>query len=522
MQASALINGLSNGLKILCLGLASSAPLSAQGPDPTSPRVATAQGLVQGIPTETGTAYLGLSYAAAPVGDLRWRSPQTPTAWDGIRRADAFGPPCAQPPLRGQTAISDISREDCLTLNIWVPRKSSGDKLPVMLWIHGGGFQNGMGSSPTYDGVALSRHGVIVVTLNYRLGVFGFLAHRQLTAESAHNSSGNFGLEDQIAALRWVSANIGAFGGDPANVTLFGQSAGGASVLNLMTSDQTAGLFARAIIQSGAARSSIAPVALADAEGQGETFAKGQSLAALRGMDTAAILAMADEAARSGARFSPVQDGYVIRRAAATAIADPDRPATPLLIGSNAREGLGALPADKLEGAIRAEFGKNAAAALAAYGLAGPNPATPDRLMGTPAEQFSTDSTFRCGAVNIARVSAAAGAPVWQYEFEQFVPGREARGAAHSFEVPYVFGNLLTTGFSAAPYAAADRSLSDLMVRYWTNFAKRGNPNEPGLPVWQAYDSSGQAYLRLSSERRGNAEIGHDLRGEICRLFPQD
>ena len=520
MQASAWIDRLGLSLKILGLGLASAAPLHGQASNSEAPRIATAQGVLQGTPTATGAAYLGVPYAAPPVGDFRWRSPAMAPAWQGVKLADRYGAPCAQAALRGQTAVSSISREDCLTLNVWVPQSTSRQKLPVMVWIHGGGFQNGMSSSPTYDGVALSRQGVIIVTLNYRLGVFGFLAHPQLTAESPRKSSGNFGLEDQIAALKWVAANISKFGGDPANVTLFGQSAGGASVLNLMTSDVADGLITRAIIQSGAARSSIAPVALQSAEQQGQTFAKGLSLQALRGLDTAAVIAMAEEGGRAGVRFSPVQDGYVIRRAAADAIADPARKPMPLLIGSNAREGLAVLPPERLEAAMRKEFGANADAAFASYGLSGGIASTPDRLMGTIAEQFSTDSTFRCGAVQIAGVSAKAGARVWQYQFEQFVPGREERGAAHSFEVPYVFGNLLTTGFSAANYTAADRQLSDVMVGYWANFAKRGDPNGAGLPIWPSYQAEGRSYVRFSSERKDKAEAARDLRGEICRLFP--
>ncbi|MCW2363003.1 MULTISPECIES: carboxylesterase/lipase family protein [Sphingobium] len=520
MRALAGMKRLGTSLTILGLELSSASLLHAQVPGLAALHVATAQGQIQGVATETGAAYLGVPYAAPPVGELRWRSPAPPRAWAGVKQADHYGPPCAQAPLRGQTAVSSISSEDCLTLNIWVPHVSADPKLPVMVWVHGGGFQNGMGSSPTYDGVALSRHGVIVVTLNYRLAAFGFFAHPQLTADSLHKSSGNFGLEDQIAALRWVAANIAQFGGDPANVTLFGQSAGGASVLDLVTSDVTDGLFARAIIQSGAARSSIAPINLADAEREGESFANGLPLSALRGLDTATVIQMAQAAGRSGARFSPVQDGYIITRAATDAISDQRRKPIPLLIGSNAREGLAVLPPDKLDAAMASAFGANAAAARAAYGLSAAMPPALDRLMGTVAEQFSTDSSFRCGAVQIAAASARAGGPVWHYQFEQFVPGREARGAAHSFEVPYVFGNLLTTGFSAADYKAADRRLSVLMVEYWTNFAKTGNPNGAKLPVWPVYQKDRRAYARFSSDHPGAVELGTDLRGEICRLFP--
>lgn len=258
--------------------------------------VETDSGVVVGVPAGEGTAYLGLPFASPPVGDLRWRAPQPPLPWSGTRAADSFGAPCAQAPLRGQTAVSSISSEDCLYLNVWTPGPDAGSNLPVMVWIHGGGFLNGMGSSPTYDGTALAARGVIVVTLNYRLGMFGFLAHPDMTAE--------------------------------------------------------------------------------------------------------------------------------------------------------------------------------------------------------------------------------AGAPTWQYHFEHFVPGREAQGAGHSFEVPYVFGNLSHTGFSAADYGPVDAALSAAMVGYWANFAKAGDPNGPGLPHWPRYAVADKAYVRLTGAVPDGVTVAHNLRGDVCPLFP--
>ncbi|MGX7896988.1 carboxylesterase/lipase family protein [Tsuneonella sp. HG222] len=476
--------------------------------------MSTATGSVAGVLAGSGYAYKGVPYAAPPVGELRWRSPRSAPRWTGVRDADAFGPPCAQAALRGQTAISGISREDCLYLNIWTPADAEGKRLPVMVWIHGGAFANGMRSSPTYDGARFADEGVILVTLNYRLGIFGFLAHPDLTTQSDVRSSGNFGLEDQLAALRWVAANIAGFGGDPGNVTLFGQSAGGASVLDLVTSQRARGLFRRAIIQSGASLTGMTVPALESAEQQGLSLAAGQSISRLRQLSQDEVLQRAASAG-SAMRLGPVRDGYVIKGIPANLVSDLQGSGVQLLVGSNSREGL-AIPADdRLENEIHAAFGAAANSGLAFYRS---SPADP--ILGTPAQQFATDSTFRCGTVDLVQRIAAAGLPVWQYQFEQFVPGREAQGAAHSFEVPYVLGNLSSTGFSAAAYEPADRKLSDLMVEYWTNFAKTGDPNGAGPPEWPRYTPAGKSYLRLSSAFPANAEPDADLRGAVCRLFP--
>lgn len=480
-----------------------------------APIVKLSGGAVSGTRTPTGAVFKGIAYAAPPVGPLRWQSPRAPHAWKGVRPAAVFGAPCAQAPLRGMTVISDASREDCLYLNVWTPQVASVAKRPVVVWIHGGGFINGMGSSPTYDGERFAAQGVILVTLNYRLGAFGFLAHPALAAESPHVSSGNYGLEDQIAALRWVSANIAAFGGDPRNVTIAGQSAGGASVLDVMASPVADGLFRRAIVESGAARQAIAPTQRGDAERQGLAFARGEPIARLRDLDTAAVLAMGTTFAQAGGRLGPVIDGYVLPSTAGTARRPVD-----LLIGSNAREGLATPEPGKLAAAITQAFGANAAAAMRAYGVGGDGQGSTDPVLGTPAQQFATDSTFRCGSVDVAGKRVAADGRTWQYQFEQSVPGREHLGAAHSVEVPYVFGTLSPTGFSGANYGDADRRLSALMNRYWANFAKMGDPNGAGLPQWPAYTTATRAFVRFSSTLAGGVEPAADLRGDICRLFP--
>lgn len=483
-------------------------------------QVRTAMGTLAGTQSGSGLSFRGVPYALPPIGPLRWRSPQPATPWSGVKRADTFAPPCAQAPLRGMTQLSDASREDCLYLNIWTPEPSHSGKRPVMVWIHGGGFANGSGTSPTFDGEQFAARGVILVTINYRLGIFGFLAHPELTAQSAHKSSGNFGLEDQIAALQWVRANIGSFGGDPSNVTIFGQSAGGASVLDLAGSPRAQGLFSKAIIQSGAARQAIAPATLADAEQRGTAFAGGRSIAQLRSLDATALVKLLESAPRDTARFGPSIDGYVLTQDPATALRRRSGPPLPLLIGSNAREGLGTPDPDQFAPMVRQAFSTNADKALQFYGVADGGAGSVDPLLGTPAQQFSTDSTFRCGNVQIAQISAATGAPTWQYQFEQAVPGREQQGAAHSVEVPYVFGTLSPTGFSGANYGPADRRLSALMTQYWANFATTGNPNGPGLPEWPKYTSDRKAFVRFASALPHDVEVAADLRGPLCRLFP--
>lgn len=504
--------------RVMILLAACGAAVAAKAPErEAKDEVKTESGWVTGVSSGAGKVYKGVPFAAPPVGALRWRSPMPPVSWGGIRRAESFGPPCAQAPSSGRTEVSSVSREDCLYLNIWTPDRTASAPLPVMVWIHGGGFQNGMGTSPTYDGAALAARGVVVVTINYRLGVFGFLAHPELTAQSSRRSSGNFGLEDQIAALRWVARNIRAFGGDPKNVTLFGQSAGGASVVDLIDSPSGRGLFRRAIIESGAARGAMAALPMAAAERQGLALAEGASLGALRKMDMAEVLR---RAVSSQARFAPVADGVIVTGSSGAAPPERRPSVEAVLIGSNSREGLGNIPPEALGAAIRSAFGTNADRALRFYGLAeGSEPVT-DRVLGTPAQQFVTDTSFRCGSVDFALGAARSGQRVWQYQFEQFVPGREAQGAAHSFEVPYVFGNLSKAGFSAADYGPADRALSDLMIGYWTNFAKTGDPNGVGLPRWPNYDEHEKAYARLSSELHDGVEVGRNLRGAICALLP--
>jgi len=318
--------------------------------------------------------YRGIRYGTA----VRFRAPVPIAPANGMVPAQEFGPVS---PQQGRRYAPQS--EDCLYLNIWTPGGARAAALPVMVWIHGGAFANGMGSSPTYAGERLAREGVIVVTLNYRLGVFGFLAHPALTAESEHKSSGNYGLEDQLFALKWVAANIAKFGGDPENVTIFGQSAGGASVIDLISSPQARGLFGRAIVQSGAARDGIRVPAVSAAEQQGRAFAGDQGFAALRRLSQEAVVERAERLASSGLRFGPVIDGYLLTRAPLSALGEAGRSGIELLVGSNSREGLAVIAPDQLPQQIRTTFGPNADRALAIYGLANGATGSVDPLLGS-------------------------------------------------------------------------------------------------------------------------------------------
>jgi para-nitrobenzyl esterase len=476
--------------------------------------VPTHSGELEGESLATGVVvFKGIPYAAAPTGSRRWRSPQPVATWKGTRMATTYGAACEQPAQGWNDSLLDSMSEDCLYLNVWTPAMRPKASLPVMVWIHGGAFVGGAGTDPLFAGEELVKKDVILVTLNYRLGIFGFFAHADLTRDSTHHSSGNFGLEDQMAALQWVHDNIGAFGGDVNNITVFGQSAGGMSVATLLGSPLSKGKFQRAIIESGAIIAGPPMQWLQDAEIAGAEFAGADGLQSLRELPPTELLKRFGSymSTHRESRVGPVIDGYVLN-------ADPNEVfrlhrefKIPLIIGNNAREGFGHLSEDALGNVIRQFYGTDAAAASLYE--------TPDPILGTPAAQWVTDTSFRCSAVVTASRHAAGGAPVYSYHFEQSIPGREGDGAAHSYELPYVFGNLLSGGALAGQYGAADRRLSNVMVAYWTNFAKRGDPNGADLPVWPRFSVSGGGYMRFSSALAQDAQPAEGLRRPQCQLF---
>ena len=464
-----------------------------QAPQPVSTTVHTQSGSVRGSGTDV-MVFKGIPYAAPPTGDRRWRPPAAAERWTDVRDATQFGPRCPGTPPARAGALGGPASEDCLTLNVWTPAKSSGDRLPVMVWIHGGGFNFGTVTLPRLDGTNLARRGVVVVSLNYRLGVLGFLAHPALSRESEHQVSGNYGLLDQIAALRWVRANIAAFGGNPENVTLFGSSAGASSQIFLMVSPLARGLFHRAIAQSlgySAAgpkpRLRVPSYRFAAAEAHGLSLAA--DIATLRGLSADEVLARAPNTSETLglSLYVPLVDGYVVPDDPALLVGTNSQAKLPLLIGHNADEGLfyvRDLPKtlEDYRAFVRARFpAEFVDAVLARY------PAATDATVALVAPLLETESRFVATAALTAR-AASKVSDVYMYRFSRVAPSSRSAwgGAAHTSEVPYVFDN---TSGDASQFDEIDRTVSGTMAAAWVRFAKTGNPNGAGLPRWPAYRS---------------------------------
>jgi para-nitrobenzyl esterase len=465
-------------------------------------------------------AYLGIPYAEPPLGSLRWREPRPVQPWQGARPATEFGPRAMQGPIYSDMIFRDRGpSEDCLYLNVWTPARSADERLPVMVWIHGGGFQAGSSSEPRQDGGRLAAKGVVVVSLNYRLGLFGFLAHPELTAESGCGASGNYGLMDQIAALAWVRRNIASFGGDPGNVTIFGESAGAYSVSLLMTSPLARGLFHKAIAESGALfrtrdneRENDTP--LKEAEQVGVRFAAAvgaKSLADLREMPAAELLGayLKDTSLEMDAIFDGrviPADGYAVWREGRQA-------KVPLLAGWTADEQRAAAvfgskrpTAQSFASDVRRKYGIRANEVLKLY------PAGSDREAVASAGDLASDQFIGYCAWKLVDAQVATGGePVYRYSFDRAVPvapgttmnGAPATGAdigaVHASEISYVFGALADV--PGVTWEPGDWKLSETMAGYWTNFARTGNPNGPGLPEWpRCVAEDGFAGLHLDLE----------------------
>jgi len=433
------------------------------------------QGRLQGVTAGAVTSFKDIPYAAAPVGPLRWRPPQPAAAWPAVRKADAFGPACTQP-----MGFPMPMSEDCLTLNVWAPATAvPGARLPVMVWIHGGAFVWGAGGTPFYDGTHFAERGVILVTLNYRLGRFGFFAHPALAREEG--LTGDYGLMDQVAALKWVQANIAAFGGDPARVTVFGESAGGMSVNYLLTSPMARGLFAQAITESGFARAG-APT-LAEAEAVGTRVAAGLGVT---GVDAAALAALralpADRlnAAPTGLDdpliAGPMIDGKLIVETVKSALAAGREARVPLIVGGNSWEASLFPNVGKNPETVLAKAGARRDALIALYGGGG---------LGRIATDVTTDAAVIEPDRFEARALTRDGAPAYLYYFSYVPVAQRATqpGAPHGGEVLYVFDNLppsdLTLGGRHIPAATPeDRKVSEAMIDAWTTFAKTGSPGQ--------------------------------------------
>ncbi|MDD2763541.1 MAG: carboxylesterase family protein [Opitutaceae bacterium] len=475
-------------------------------------------GLVRGrrLPEARGAAFRGIPFAAPPVGDLRWREPMPVISWQGIREADQPGPPPAQPSFGWNEQMAADSREDCLYLDVWTPTGPSPARNPVMVWIHGGANTALAGGyEPIYDGRALIGHGVVLVVIDYRLGIFGFFAHPALTRESPHHAAGNYGLLDQIAALQWVRDNIAKFGGDPGNVTIFGQSAGSWDIMALMSSPLARGLFHRAIAESGVPPKNLSRP-LREAEQAGvlvadKLHAPAQDpLAFLRSVPPAELL-------KAGPDINTFTiDDWVLSSSPNEVWLDKREAPVPLIIGSNAVEIPSSGSIEDIKASIRDTFGDLAPKALALYGLAGNGQPAVDPLYGDLQDQWGSDLYFRCPSIIHGEWHQAAGNRVWQYEFDRAIAPHPR--VQHSSELPYVFGNFRSKGgMVTGEFTDADRKLSTIIQAYWTNFAKTGNPNGPGLPQWPDCDGQERKYLVFTT----TADVlpGQNEHGAFCDLF---
>jgi para-nitrobenzyl esterase len=438
--------------------------------------------------------FKGIPFAAPPVGENRWRAPQPVTPWDGARDASRFGPRCMQRSFGGPNTDQPATSEDCLYLNVWTTADSADDQRPVMVWIYGGGFSGGAGSEPRYDGEGLAKKGAVVVTLNYRLGPFGFFAHPQLSKESAHGASGNYGMMDALAALRWVQRNIAVFGGDPDNVTVFGESAGAIMTAALVGSPQAKGLFHRAISESGAwmglglARMGT----LADAEQAGVEAAEtlgAHTLAALR--DTPA-----DELLQKVRGGGLVVDGDVIPEDLSLTFAAGRQNPVDVLVGSNRDEATffsrGDTKAEPFKTRAQQRFGAMSAAFLDLYPAATDAQANESFLAS-----FSDEAAWHMRT--FAKLQAEQGENAFVYYFTHVppaAPGRPSRGATHTAELAYVFNHLP----DGRAWTDTDRELADTMSSFWVNFARSGDPNGKGLPQWPKYGSNGGRALILGDD----------------------
>ncbi len=465
-------------------------------------------GRVKGMTEDGLTVYKGIPFAAPPTGDFRWKVPQAVVPWEGILTADQFGPACPQLPFPDtssmKNAVGKMSK-DCLYLNVWTPATSPNEKLPVMVWIHGGGFAIDAPSIENYDGVNLAKKGVVLVSIAYRLGALGFMAHPELSAENERGQSGNYGLLDQIAGLKWVRNNIAAFGGDPGNVTIFGESAGGISVSMLCASPLAKGLFTRAISQSGG---SFGPVkeerqngsiqTLKGAKNQGIHFAErmgAKSIAELRAMPPEKFLKDSETANMGG--FWPICDGYVIVDDQYKLYFKGQYHDVDVIIGTNSNEGaifIQDVNAEQQKKLLKASFGPLAEKALKVY------PATDDTVALRSARNVFRDTLFAWPSWAWARLQKKTGhSSVFVYYFDQRQPprrhGESLPDAAHADEINYVFGHV-DHNFNFQ-YPDEDRALSSIMMDYWVNFAKTGNPNKKGRPEWSPFDGSDHAVMYL-------------------------
>jgi para-nitrobenzyl esterase len=519
--------------------------------------VSVTEGRLRGSLHGTTAVFEGIPYAGPPVGSLRWREPQSPPRWSGIRDATTPGNACVQNTAGLDAFIAPLaatygagykvqpvsSSEDCLYLNVWSPNWPNKGMLPVMVWLHGGSNRIGSGAQTTYAGESLASHGVIIVTINYRLGFMGFFSHPELTKESPHHRSGNYGLLDQLATLQWVRENIAGFGGDPSNVTLFGESAGSIDAGTLATSPLAAGLFRRVILESGPPFGLGVAQTLQQAEAVGTAIGKAtpghatSTLENLRNLPANQVSELASQTIKTQFKgfdpFAPLVDGWVLTQTTSKAFASGGIQKVDVLIGLNGRE----LSAFRVGAAMAAKQNptqeKSASGGEAVKNLA--NTARPlyggwtDAALGlylsemlihrdAAIDRAGNDILMACPIGAVAALASNAGQKAYVYKFDRSIPGKgEADlGAFHGLEVPYVFNTFDDRVWRWLPFTEVDHKLSEMIESYWTNFAKRGDPNAAGLPAWPPWQSSAEPYLEFNQD--GSVAARRGFSPPFCHL----
>lgn len=469
--------------------------------------VTLSEGILEGTDSGGISSFKGIPYAQPPVGNLRWKAPQPVIPWKGVRKADTFGPRAMQPYVFHDMIFRSKMSEDCLYLNVWAPDNAKGRYLPVLVYFYGGGFVAGDGSEPRYDGESMARKGMIVLTVNYRLGVFGFLALPALTGESPHHASGNYGLEDQHAALQWVHDHIAAFGGDPDKVTIGGESAGSMSVCAQMASPLSKGLFRGAIGESGAVLGNLSPAPLARSEAQGTRFMQltgARDLKELRAIPADSLLAMTER--KGSPHFSTTIDGYFLPQSPEAIFSAGKQMDVPLLAGTNSAEidyhgilGASEPTAENYQAAVEKLYGDQAPNVLKVF------PGDTREQVIQSATALASDRFIAYATWKWMHLQAATGSrPVYRYVFSQILPplkgapaGTKAVGAPHAAEIPYALGNLSL--IHTYDWTAEDRETSLHMQDYFAQFIKTGDPNGNGLPSWPAMKNTNPQIMILDS-----------------------
>src|SRR5450759_4408020 len=488
----------------------------------TPPQVKVEAGLLQGTSENGLSVYRGIPVAAPTVGDLRWRPPQPAAKWQGLKPADKFGPRCYQ---GGRGAPGVETSEDCLYLNVWSPARSARDRLPVLVWIYGGGFSAGATSEPNYSGENLAKKDVVLVSISYRVGQMGFFVHPELSAESKNHAPGNYGLLDMIAGLQWVQRNIAAFGGDPHRVTIFGESAGGIAVSMLCASPLAKGLFQGAISESGGSFGPPRPATmpgenlkrLADAERSGEVYSKGAGAASIADLRKIAADKLPAGGRGQGMAW-PIIDGWVIPDDQYKLYETKRYNDTPILVGYNSDEGQSFSPPRTPEdhiAAVKARYGPFADRLIAAYP---PGSGT----VAKTARDLTRDAMFGWHTWVWARLQAKTGkSKVFFYCFDQhpdYPAGspRAGYGSGHGAEVRYVFEHL----DPANPQTTkTDLAISEAMATYWTNFAKRGDPNGEGVPAWPAFSDANPTLMYFAQTPHTGPVPSADALGVLDQYF---